>query len=90
MEAALAAQIESTAPEPTNAEAKHFGEFLVQQSHITRTQLHQGLTQQAEAKRSDRSTPLGEILVRCGYLERFMLHHMLIEWHHQLIVRQEA
>jgi hypothetical protein len=87
--AALAAQIESMAPSGSEAQAMRFGEFLVTQGVLTRAQLHQGLTAQANARRRGETVPLGEILVRCGYLERLVLHHMLLEWHHQMIVQDE-
>lgn len=87
--AALTAQIESMAPATEGAQATRFGEFLVTQGLLTRAQLHQGLAMQADLRRRGQSMPLGEVLVHCGYLERLVLHHMLLEWHHQMIVQDE-
>jgi hypothetical protein len=87
--AALTAQIESMAPVQGEAQGTRFGEFLVAQGILTRAQLHQGLAAQADARRRGKAVPLGEVLVRCGYLERLVLHHMLLEWHHQMIVQDE-
>ncbi len=87
--AALTAQVESMAPSLEDAQAMRFGEFLVTQGLLTRAQLHQGLESQADARRHGLALPLGEVLVRCGYLERLVLHHMLLEWHHQMIVQDE-
>ena len=88
LDAALAAQIESMAPSSGEMQARHFGEFLIQQGLLTRAQLHQALAHQAELKRRGEVAPLGELLVRHGYLERLVLHHMLLEWHHQMIVQE--
>lgn len=87
--AALTAQLESTAPSPNGAQAARFGEFLVKQESITRAQLHQALAVQQELRRGGDASPLGEVLVKCGYLERLLLHHMLLEWHHQRLVQDE-
>jgi plasmid stability protein len=87
--AALTAQLGSTAPSPDGAQAARFGEFLINQEAITRAQLHQALAVQQELRRGGDTTPLGEVLVRCGYLEPLLLHHMLLEWHHQRLVQDE-
>lgn len=87
--AALTAQIESMAPSSGEAQAARFDDFLVAQGLLTRAQLHQGLAAQANARQRGEIMPLGEVLVRCGYLERSVLHHMLLEWHHQMIVQDE-
>jgi hypothetical protein len=87
--AALTAQLESAAPSPNGAQAAHFGEFLIKQESITRAQLHQALTVQQELRRGGNTAPLGEVLVRCGYLERLLLHHMLLDWHHRRLVQGE-
>jgi hypothetical protein len=87
--AALTAQLESTAPSPYGAQATRFGEFLVKQQTITRAQLHQALAVQQDLRRGGDTMPFGEVLVRCGYLERLLLHHMLLEWHHQRLVQDE-
>lgn len=85
LDAALAAQADSMSATLAHAPAKGFGEFLVQHGVISSAQLYQGLAQQAELKRRGQPAPLGEVLIRCGYLERLRLHPMLLEWHHQMV-----
>lgn len=90
LDAALAAQVDSMSTTSTNAPPKGFGEFLVQHGVISRAQLYQGLAHQAELKRHRQPAPLGEVLIRCGYLERLRLHPMLLEWHHQMVATHHS
>jgi hypothetical protein len=69
----------------TNAPPKGFGKFLVQHGVISHAQLCQGLAHQEELRRRRQAAPLGEVLIRCGYLDRLRLHPMLLEWHHHMV-----
>jgi tetratricopeptide (TPR) repeat protein len=83
LEAALAAQIESIPASAPGSALGQIGDYLVQRGLVTRAQLHQGLVQQAELKRRGQSLQLGEVLVRCGYLQREQLNRALLDWQQQ-------
>ena len=85
LDVALTAQADSMSTALPNVLAKGFGEFLVQHGVISSAQLCQGLAHQVKLKRRGQPAPLGEVLIRCGYLERLRLHSMLLEWHHQMV-----
>lgn len=90
LDAALAEQIESTAPEPTNDQATGFSDFLVKKNVVTCAQLHQALEEQQALQHTQHHARLGEVLVHCGYLDRMVMQHMLLEWHHHRIVQQDV
>lgn len=81
LEAAIATQIE-TLPTSTGVTLQ-LGEYLLRRGLVTRAQLHQGLAQQNELKRKGHTVLLGDVLVRCGYLEREALNHAIVEWQQQ-------
>jgi len=83
LEAALAAQAESSTGNMTTSHLGRIGEFLVRQKIITLAQLHLALARQVELARQGKSLPIGQILVQCGYLRQEQLNHALLEWHHE-------
>lgn len=80
LEAALATQIENLAPQADAGAIGQIGAYLVQHGLVTRAQLHQALAQQAELKRKGQSLVLGDILVKCGYIQREQLNRAMVEW----------
>lgn len=83
LEAAVAAQIETMPTAPEAGVTGQLGDYLLRRNLVTRAQLHQGLAQQAELKRQGRPMLLGDVLVKCGYIQREQLNRALVEWQQQ-------
>jgi tetratricopeptide (TPR) repeat protein len=80
LEAAVASQIESMPSAPDAGVTGQLGDYLLRRNLVTRAQLLQGLAQQNELKRQGRPMLLGDVLVRCGYIQREQLNRALVEW----------
>jgi tetratricopeptide (TPR) repeat protein len=81
--AAVAAQMDNAASTANADSLGQLGAFLIRQGLLTRAQLHQGLVRQAAMQRQGKPILLGEVLVRCGYIERDQLSQALGVWQQQ-------
>lgn len=81
IEAALAAQVESTLARPMSSGVGMLGEFLVREGAITVAQLHQALARQSMLRQVSRAMLLGDVLVEMGYIQRGDLNRAVLQWH---------